>query len=164
MIPPNAKRSSLLPPARLVRLVLLPVDHALINIHSRELELLHRASSGHALRPRTGRAAWNSSWKSGLDDGQLDTALDDASSDGVAGEAGGVVDVQFRHEMLAVFFDRFDADAQFRCGFLVGLALGNQLEDLRLTNSAGVKSWIGFACRQTAQTSSPLGDALSLME
>src|ERR1039458_6758025 len=37
-----------------------------------------------------------------LNDGQLDAALNDARADGVAGESGGVVEVEFLHEMLAV--------------------------------------------------------------
>ena len=37
-----------------------------------------------------------------LNNGQLDAALDDARADGVAGESSGVVEVELRHEMLAV--------------------------------------------------------------
>ena len=64
----------------------------------------------------------------GLDDGDLDAALDDACADGVAGEAGGVVDVEFFHEVATVFFHGFDADAQIRGGFLVGFAFGDELQ------------------------------------
>ena len=46
-----------------------------------------------------------------LNNGQLDAALDDARADGVAGESGGVVDVEFLHEMLAMLLDGLDADA-----------------------------------------------------
>jgi len=67
-----------------------------------------------------------------LNDGQLDTAFDDARADRVARETGGVVDVELLHEMLAMFLHRLDADSEFRRGFLVGLALGNELEHLHL--------------------------------
>ncbi len=40
----------------------------------------------------------------------LHAALDDAVGDGIAGESGGVVDVKFLHEILAVFFHGLDAD------------------------------------------------------
>ena len=62
-------------------------------------------------------------------------ALDDAGADGVAGEAGGVVDVELRHKMLAMLLDGLDADAEFPCDFLVGLALGNQLQHFHLARS-----------------------------
>jgi len=65
-----------------------------------------------------------------LADRQLDTALDDSGGDGVAGETGDLVDVELGHEILPVFFDGFDADAEFRRGLFVGLAFGNQLEHL----------------------------------
>src|ERR1035437_950015 len=68
-----------------------------------------------------------------LADGQLDTALDDSRADGIAGETGDIVDVEFRHEILPMFFDRLDADAEFHRGLIVGLAFGNQLEHLHLS-------------------------------
>src|SRR5208282_5604917 len=70
-----------------------------------------------------------------LDNGQLDAVLDNARADGVAGEPGGVVDVELLHEMLAVLLDGLDADAEFRRGFLVGLAFRNELEHLHLARS-----------------------------
>ena len=74
-----------------------------------------------------------------LDDGQLDAALDDAGADGVARQSGRVVDVDLAHDLLAVFFDRLAADAQFRGDLLVGFAFGNQLEHLHLARGqAGV--------------------------
>lgn len=60
-----------------------------------------------------------------LSNGQLNTALDDARADGVAGEASGVVDVEFLHEMSTMLLDGLDADAEFRRSFLVGFALGH---------------------------------------
>ena len=47
-----------------------------------------------------------------LNNGQLNTVLDDARTDGIAGETGGVVDVELLHEMLAMFLDGLDADAE----------------------------------------------------
>src|SRR6185369_13811961 len=67
-----------------------------------------------------------------LDDSQLDTAFDDSRGDGVAGETRGVVDVELLHEILAVFFHRFDADAKFRRGFFINVAFSNQLKHLCL--------------------------------
>ncbi len=40
----------------------------------------------------------------------LPLALDDARSDRMAGETGGVMDVELLHELRAVFFDGLDAD------------------------------------------------------
>jgi prepilin-type N-terminal cleavage/methylation domain-containing protein len=67
-----------------------------------------------------------------LNDGQLDAVLDDARADGVAGESGRVMNVEFLHDMLAMLLDGFDADVKFRGGFLVGLALGNELKHFHL--------------------------------
>jgi hypothetical protein len=70
------------------------------------------------------REAWTlaSAWaRRGLLNGQLHAALDDAGGDGVAGEAGGVVDVELAHEMVPVLLDGLDADAEFRRDLLVGL-------------------------------------------
>src|SRR5271167_3177007 len=76
---------------------------------------------------------WNQTIR--LADGQLDAALDDSRGDGVTGEAGDLVDVELGHEILPVFFDRLDADAEFRRRLFVGLAFGNQLEHLQLTRT-----------------------------
>ena len=58
--------------------------------------------------------------------------------DGVAGETRGVVDVELLHEILSVFFHRFDADAKFRRGFFVNVAFGNQLKHLCLARTQPV--------------------------
>ena len=71
----------------------------------------------------------------GLNNGDLHTALNDAHADRVAGQAGGVVDVQLLHEMVAVFFDCLDADAKSSRDLLVGLAFGNPLEHFRLART-----------------------------
>ena len=42
------------------------------------------------------------------------------------------MDVELVHQMLAVLLDRLDADVQLGRDLLVGLALGDQLEDLQL--------------------------------
>src|ERR1039457_24201 len=70
-----------------------------------------------------------------LNDGQLDAALNDARADGVAVESAGVMEVEFAHDLLAMFFDGLDADAQFRGRFLVGFSFGNQLEHLHLART-----------------------------
>src|SRR5450631_2117425 len=66
---------------------------------------------------------------------QLDAALDDAGTDGVAGEAGGVVDVEFLHEMFAMFLDGLDADAEFGRGLFVALSFGDELQHFHLARS-----------------------------
>ena len=70
-----------------------------------------------------------------LENGDLDVALDDAGGDGVAGEAGGVVDAELGHELCAVFFDGFDADGEFRGGLFVGVSFGDELEDFGFARS-----------------------------
>ena len=67
-----------------------------------------------------------------LQDGYLNTALDDSRTDRVASQACGVVDIQLGHEMLPMFVDRFETDAQFRRDLFVGLAFGDQLEHFHL--------------------------------
>ena len=59
-------------------------------------------------------------------------ALNDARTDGVASESGGIVDVELLHEMIAMFFNSLDADAQICRDLLVGLAFGNELEHFHL--------------------------------
>ena len=65
-----------------------------------------------------------------LDNGHLDAAFDDPGADGVAGEAGSVVDIEFFHEVAPMFFHGLDADAQIGRRLLVGLALGDKLQYL----------------------------------
>jgi len=69
------------------------------------------------------------------DDRDLDAALDDAPRDGVAREAGRIVDVQLVHQVLPVLLDRLDADVEPGRDLLVGLALGDQLDDLQFARS-----------------------------
>ena len=73
-----------------------------------------------------------------LDNRDLHAAFDDAGGDGVAGQAGGVVDVELVHEALAVFFHGFDADVQDLGAFLVRFALGDELEHLHLPRGENV--------------------------
>src|ERR1035437_6468791 len=68
----------------------------------------------------------------GLKNGQLHAALDDAGADGVAGDAGGVVNVELLHKMFTMLLDGLDPNAKFRRGFLVGLAFGDQLQHFHL--------------------------------
>ena len=44
---------------------------------------------------------------------------DEARGDGITGEAGGLMDVEFVHDMLPVLFDRLDADAERQGDLLV---------------------------------------------
>jgi hypothetical protein len=62
----------------------------------------------------------------------MDTAPYDARTDGVASETGGIMDVKLLHEMIAMFFNGLDADAQICRDLLVGLAFGNELEHFHL--------------------------------
>ena len=59
----------------------------------------------------------------------------DACRDGIAGEAGGVVDAEFFHQVSAMFLDSFDADAEHLCGLFVGATSSNALEYLDFTRS-----------------------------
>src|ERR1035437_8343935 len=70
-----------------------------------------------------------------LADRQLDTALDDSRCDGIAGEPGDLVDVEFRHEILPMLINRLDADAEFHRDLIVGVAFDKQLEHLHLPRS-----------------------------
>ena len=67
----------------------------------------------------------------------LDTAFNNSLADGVAGEGGGVVDIEFTHEVGAVLFDGLDADTEYSGAFLIGLALRDQLQDLGLARGQG---------------------------
>src|SRR5580692_8481755 len=67
-----------------------------------------------------------------LNNGQLHAALNDAGADGIAGEPGGVMDVELLHEMFAMLLDGLDADAEFDRRFLVGLAFGDELQHFHL--------------------------------
>jgi len=67
-----------------------------------------------------------------LNNRNLHAALDDASGNRVAGEAGGIVDVQFIHQMSTVFLHGLDADAHLHGAFLVGFAFGNELQHFHL--------------------------------
>ena len=74
-----------------------------------------------------------------LNNGQLDATFDDARANGVAGESGDSVDVELLHEMLAMSFDGFHADAELRRDLFGGFTLGNQLEHFHLSRvQAGV--------------------------
>src|SRR5689334_20038204 len=77
-------------------------------------------------------------FRSELNNGDLNTALNDSRTDGVAGEARGVVDVQLRHEMLPVFVHGLEAYAQFGGDLFVGLAFGNELEHFHLARTQAV--------------------------
>ena len=63
----------------------------------------------------------------------MTTVLDNPCTDGVTGKSGGIMDVELLHDMLTMFLDRLDNDAEFPRYFLVGFAFGNQLEHFSLT-------------------------------
>src|SRR6185436_4626846 len=99
-----------------------------------------------------------------LNNRQLDAALDDARADGVAGEAGGVVNVELLHEMLTMFFYRLGADTEFRRGFLVGLAFGNELQHFHLARSqldCFLAERPGAVGRRRMETTEPLGNRVT---
>ena len=90
-----------------------------------------------------------------LNNRQLHAALDDARADRVTGEAGGVVDVELFHQMLAMLLDGLDADAKFAGGLFVGLALGDELEHFHLAR--------GELCDFLFQPAEPTGCLLLVM-
>jgi hypothetical protein len=50
----------------------------------------------------------------------------------MTGQTRHIVNVQLIHHLLAMLFHRFNADAKFGGDLLIGPALGDQLQDLRL--------------------------------
>ena len=62
-----------------------------------------------------------------LNDCYLHTAFDDPGGNRVASESGGVVDVEFGHEVFPMLFDGLDANAKVGGSFFVGFAFGDQL-------------------------------------
>ena len=59
----------------------------------------------------------------------MDTTLDDPCADGVPGESGGIMDIEFLHQMLTMLLYSFNPNVQLRSGLFVGLAFGDQLEN-----------------------------------
>jgi hypothetical protein len=53
--------------------------------------------------------------------------------DGIAGEPGNIVDVQFVHHLLPVFFHGFGANAKLGCDLFVDPALGYELQNFEFT-------------------------------
>src|SRR5438128_10435174 len=60
------------------------------------------------------------------------SGFNDSFGDGVARESRDVVDVQLVHDVLAMFLDGLDTDAQFAGDLLIGFAFGDQLQHFRL--------------------------------
>jgi hypothetical protein len=60
--------------------------------------------------------------------GQLRITRDEAGVDGKVGQGCDSADAQLFHEPLAMFFDGFDADAQFRGGLFAEFAFGDKLQ------------------------------------
>src|SRR6516165_10816455 len=66
----------------------------------------------------------------------------------MAGKPRNVVNPEFVHHLLPVFFDGFDADAQFGRDLLVGSALGDELKHLGLARSQVIRASLARArCR-----------------
>src|ERR1700689_5478388 len=65
--------------------------------------------------------------------GQLRIALDDPAIDGEMGQACDSVNAELFHEILAMFFDGFDADTEFQGNLFVKLAFGDELQHLYFT-------------------------------
>jgi hypothetical protein len=55
------------------------------------------------------------------------------------------VDVEFLHDVMPVFFNRFGADAQVAGDLFIGLAFGNQPEHLRLPRSQASDAALGHS-------------------
>src|SRR5258708_23765247 len=53
-------------------------------------------------------------------------------SDRIAGEAGGLMEVELVHETLPMLFDGLDAEIQDSCDLFVGMPLGDQLQGFLL--------------------------------
>ena len=63
-----------------------------------------------------------------LNNGKLDAALNNARADGEAGQPGGVVDVEFLHEIIPMLFDSLRGNGEFYSSFLVSVAFSDQLK------------------------------------
>src|ERR1041385_7351076 len=71
---------------------------------------------------------------------RIRSRLHDAFGDGVAGQAGGIMDVELVYHLLAMFLDRLDADVQFSGNLLIGLALRDELQNFRLAGGEPVSA------------------------
>src|ERR1700757_79150 len=74
---------------------------------------------------------WDCQFLALRDAGEI--GFDDSLGGGVADEAGGVVDVEFVHDLLSMFLDGLDAQSEFGGDLLIGEALSNELEDFGFT-------------------------------
>ena len=70
-----------------------------------------------------------------LADGGLNTALDDSCGNSIANKPCRVVDMKLFHKMLAVFFDRFNADLKSCGNLFIGPTFSDQLKDLYFTSA-----------------------------
>jgi hypothetical protein len=68
-----------------------------------------------------------------LCNGQMWIALDDPSIDGEMSQACDSANAELLHEISAMFFDGFDADAEIRGSLFVKLAFGDELQHLNFT-------------------------------
>lgn len=58
--------------------------------------------------------------------------FDESQIDGMPDKAGGIVDIQFLHQVCAVRVDRPEAEEQCFCDLPVGISLCDVLQDLKL--------------------------------
>src|SRR5258708_40230124 len=91
----------------------------------------YRRSPYGQLRVFTGLLAWRRRQASG-----------NSFGDRVPSKLCDFVIVQLVHQLLAVFFHRFDADAQFCGNVLIGPAFGNELEHFKFARSELFGSWV----------------------
>src|SRR5580765_253216 len=73
-----------------------------------------------------------------LSSGGWHAAIDHSARDGTTGETGEIVNVQFVHDLLPMFFNCFDDDAQQIRHFLIRIAVGNDFEEFDFTSRQGI--------------------------
>src|SRR6266446_1320958 len=77
--------------------------------------------------------------------------LHDPFTDGEADDLGGVVEVELLHDVLAVTLDGVDAEREDAGDLFVGLALGDELQDLALASREPRQRVLGGAAARVAE-------------
>jgi hypothetical protein len=92
-----------------------------------------------------GWETWAVGWA--LMQGETRTTFHQAVLKSVPSQARSLVEVEFVHEMLPVFLDRFNADPQLRGDLLVGVSFRDKLQNLRFPpgESASLSRFAGGA-------------------
>ena len=65
--------------------------------------------------------------------------------DGIRRQCGGIVQIQFVHNIGPVFFNCFDADMQHIGNFFILITLSQQFQDLSFTLGDGVPGGLDFS-------------------